>query len=62
MTLCLPNMKLMIRQHPKTPMLPAACLSMLLYPLVVWPFDVSTIDLVKLFLFVTTQFGLDSCS
>jgi hypothetical protein len=43
-------------------MLPAACLSALLCPLLVWPFaaplDVSTIDLRKLFLFGTTQFGL----
>jgi drug/metabolite transporter (DMT)-like permease len=41
---------------------PAACLSALLCPLLVWPFatplDVSTIDLLKLFLFGTTQFGL----
>ena len=43
-------------------MLPAACLSALLCPLLVWPFaaplDVRTIDLLKLFLFGTTQFGL----
>ena len=43
-------------------MLSAACLSPLLSPLLVWPsaapFDVSTIDLLKLFLFGTTQFGL----
>ena len=41
-------------------MLPAACLSALLCPLLVWPlaapFDVSTIDLLKQF--GTAQFGL----
>jgi drug/metabolite transporter (DMT)-like permease len=53
---------LIIRQHHETPMLPAACLSALLCPLLVWPFaapiDVSMPDLLKLFLFGTTQFGL----
>ena len=43
-------------------MLPAACLSALLCPLLVWPFaaplDVRTHDLLKLFPFGTTQFGL----
>ncbi len=40
-------------------MLPAACLSALLCPLpFAAPFDVSAIDLLKLFLFGTTQFGL----
>jgi drug/metabolite transporter (DMT)-like permease len=53
---------LIIRQHHETPMLPAACMSALLCPLLVWPFaspsDIGTIDLLKLFLFGTTQFGL----
>ena len=31
-------MMLIIRQHHETPMLPAACLSALLCPLLVWPF------------------------
>jgi hypothetical protein len=43
-------------------MLPAACLSALLCPFLVWPFAaslyVSTIDLLKLFPFGTTQFDL----
>jgi hypothetical protein len=54
-------MMLIIRDRHETPMLPAACISALLCPLVVWPlaapFDVSAIDdLLKLFLFGTTQF------
>jgi drug/metabolite transporter (DMT)-like permease len=53
---------LIIRDHHKTPMLPAACLSALLCPVLAWPFaspfDISTTDLLKLFLFGTTQFGL----
>ena len=36
----------------------AGRLSALLCPLLAAPFDVSTIDLLKLFLFGTTQFGL----
>ena len=55
MTLCMAIMMLIIRQHRATPMLPAACLSALLFPLMVWPFaaplDVSMPDLLKLFLF-----------
>jgi drug/metabolite transporter (DMT)-like permease len=55
-------MMLIIRDRHETPMLPAACLSALLCPLVVWPFaapfDVGAIDLLKLVLFGTTQFGL----
>ena len=55
-------MMLIIRQHHETPMLPAACLSALLCPLLVWPFatpfDVGAGDMLKLFLFGTTQFGL----
>src|SRR5579872_3846024 len=53
---------LVIRQHRKTGMLPAACLSALLCPLVVWPFTspfaIGGGDMVDLFLFGTTQFGL----
>jgi drug/metabolite transporter (DMT)-like permease len=55
-------MMLIIRDRHETPMLPAACLSALLCPLLVWPFasplDVGAIDLLKLVLFGTTQFGL----
>ena len=55
-------MMLIIRRHHETPMLPAACLSALLCPLLVWPFaaplDVGAGDMVRLFLFGTTQFGL----
>jgi drug/metabolite transporter (DMT)-like permease len=62
MALCMAIMMLIIRDRHETPMLPAACLSALLCPLLVWPFaapfDVSAIDLLKLFLFGTTQFGL----
>jgi drug/metabolite transporter (DMT)-like permease len=62
MTVCMAIMMLIIRQHHDTPMLPAACLSALLCPLLVWPFaspfDVSTTDVLKLFFFGTTQFGL----
>lgn len=62
MALCMAMMMLIIRQYHETPMLPAACISALLCPLLVWPFasplDIGTIDLLKLFLFGTTQFGL----
>jgi drug/metabolite transporter (DMT)-like permease len=62
MAFCMAIMMLIIRKHHDTPMLPAACLSALLCPLLVWPFasplDVGTIDVLKLFLFGTTQFGL----
>jgi drug/metabolite transporter (DMT)-like permease len=62
MALCMAMMMLIIRDRHETPMLPAACLSALLCPLLVWPFasplDVSLIELLKLFLFGTTQFGL----
>jgi drug/metabolite transporter (DMT)-like permease len=62
MTLCMAVMMLIIRRHHETPMLPAACLSALLCPLLVWPFaaplEVSMPDIFKLFLFGTTQFGL----
>jgi drug/metabolite transporter (DMT)-like permease len=62
MTVCMAVMMLIIRQYHETPMLPAACLSALLCPLLVWPvatpFDVSAGDMVNLVLFGTTQFGL----
>jgi drug/metabolite transporter (DMT)-like permease len=62
MTICMAIMMLIIREHRDTPMLPAACLSALLCPLVVWPFaapfDVGWDSMAKLFLFGTTQFGL----
>jgi drug/metabolite transporter (DMT)-like permease len=55
-------MMLIMRRHRETPMLPAACLSALLCPLLVWPFAspfaVGGEDLFRLFLFGTTQFGL----
>jgi len=55
-------MMLIIRQHHQTPMLPAACLSALLCPLLLWPFTspfaVGAGDMLKLFLFGTLQFGL----
>ena len=55
-------MMLIIRQYHETPMLPAACLSALLCPLLVWPFatplEVAAGDMANLFLFGTTQFGL----
>jgi drug/metabolite transporter (DMT)-like permease len=62
MTLLMAVMMLIIRQQHETPMLPAACFSALLCPLVVWPFaelfDIATTDLLKLLLFGTIQFGL----
>ena len=62
MVLLMAIMMLIIRRHHQTPMLPAACLSALLCPLVVWPFAgslaVELPDMVRLFLFGTTQFGL----
>jgi len=61
-TVCLAIMTLIIRQHRHTPMLAAACLSALLCPLLVWPFALPLAtgmqDMVNLFLFGTTQFGL----
>jgi hypothetical protein len=39
MTICTVIMKLIIRQQRDTAMLPPACLSALLCPLLVWPFD-----------------------
>jgi drug/metabolite transporter (DMT)-like permease len=62
MTICMAVMMLMLRRHRDTPMLPAACLSALLCPLVVWPLGVPLAvgagDMFELFLFGTTQFGL----
>jgi drug/metabolite transporter (DMT)-like permease len=62
MTVCMAVMMLIIRQQRQTSMLPAACLSALLCPLLVWPFAapfaVGTGDMLRLFLFGTTQFGL----
>ena len=63
MTFCMATMMLINRLHHDIPMLPTACLSALLgRPLLVWPFaapfDVSMLDLLKLCLFGTTQFGL----
>lgn len=62
MTVCVSVMTLIIRQQQHTPMLPAACLSALLCPLLVWPFTSSlatgVADMVNLFLFGTIQFGL----
>jgi len=62
MATCMAIMMLIIRQQRQTSMLPAACLSALLCPLAVWPFaspfTVGTGDMLNLFLFGTTQFGL----
>jgi drug/metabolite transporter (DMT)-like permease len=62
MTVCMAIMMLILRQYHATPMLPAACLSALLCPLVVWPFAaplaIGAVDLFNLFLFGTAQFGL----
>jgi drug/metabolite transporter (DMT)-like permease len=59
---CMAVMMLIIRHRAETPMLPAACLSALLCPVLVWPvaapFSVGTGDMMNLFLFGTTQFGL----
>ena len=60
--ICMAIMLLIIRQQQQTRMLPAACLSALLCPLLVWPFTaplaIGTQDLFYLFLFGTAQFGL----
>jgi drug/metabolite transporter (DMT)-like permease len=62
MTVCMAIMMLILRQQQETPMLAAACLSALLCPLAVWPFStpfaVGAGDMLELFLFGTTQFGL----
>ena len=62
MTVCMALVMIIIRRHRDTPMLPAACLSAFLCPLVVAPIArpaaVGPIDLLYLALFGTTQFGL----
>jgi drug/metabolite transporter (DMT)-like permease len=62
MTVCMATVMLIIRQQRQTSMLPAACLSALLCPLMVWPFaspfSVDAHEMFNLFLFGTTQFGL----
>jgi drug/metabolite transporter (DMT)-like permease len=62
MAACMAVMMLIIRRHEATPMLPAACLSALLCPLLVWPFatpfGIGAGDMADLFLFGTLQFGL----
>ena len=62
MTICMALVMIIIRKHRDTPMLPAACLSAFLCPLVVAPVArpgaVSSTDLLYLALFGTTQFGL----
>jgi drug/metabolite transporter (DMT)-like permease len=62
MTVCMAIMMLIIRHYHTTPMLPAACLSAFLCPLLIWPFAtpfaIDLSDLVELVLFGTTQFGL----
>jgi drug/metabolite transporter (DMT)-like permease len=62
MTVCMAIMMLIIRKHQDTPMLPAACLSAVLCPILVWPLitlhGLGAADWVYLFLFGTTQFGL----
>jgi drug/metabolite transporter (DMT)-like permease len=62
MTICMALVMITIRRHRDTPMLPAACLSAFLCPLVVAPIArpaaVSPTDLFYLALFGITQFGL----
>jgi drug/metabolite transporter (DMT)-like permease len=62
MTLLMAVMMLIIRRQHETPMLPAACLSALLCPLVVWPFaaplEIGTTGLLKLVLFGTIGAGI----
>ena len=61
MTLCVAIMTLIIRRQRHTPMLPAACLSALLCPVLVWLFVApmpAAGDMLLLFLFGTSQFGL----
>ena len=62
MTICMALVMIIIRRHRDTPMLPAACLSAFLCPLVVAPIArlavVSPTDLFYLALFGITQFGL----
>jgi drug/metabolite transporter (DMT)-like permease len=62
MTVCMAVMMLVLRRWRETPMLPAACLSALLCPLLVWPFAspfaVTGSEMAELSLFGTAQFGL----
>ncbi len=62
MALCMAGMMVIIRRHSETPMLPAAGLSALLCPLVVWPFAHPAVgggtNMLYLGLFGVTQFGL----
>src|SRR5579872_1746482 len=62
MNVCMAIMLLIIRHQQHIRMLPAACLSALLCPLLVWPFAaplaIGAQDLFYLFLFGTAQFGL----
>ena len=62
MTMSMALMMIIIRRHRDTPMLPAACLSAFLCPLVVAPIArpaaVGPMDLLNLALFGITQFGL----
>lgn len=62
MTVCMAVMMLIIRRQRDTPMLPAACLSALLCPLIAWPFAapfaLGLREFLYLFLFGTAQFGL----
>jgi drug/metabolite transporter (DMT)-like permease len=62
MALCIAVMKFIIRHRHEPPMLPAAYISALLRPLLGGPFasppEIGTINLLKLLLFGTTQFGL----
>jgi drug/metabolite transporter (DMT)-like permease len=62
MTMCMALMMIIIRRHRDTPMLPAACLSAFLCPVVVAPIArpaaAGATDLLFLALFGITQFGL----
>jgi drug/metabolite transporter (DMT)-like permease len=62
MAMCMATMMVILRRHRDTPMLPAACLSALLCPLVVWPFGhpgaAAGPNMLYLVLFGVTQFGL----
>jgi drug/metabolite transporter (DMT)-like permease len=62
MTICMALVMIIIRRHRDTPMLPAACLSAFLCPLVVAPIArpaaVGATDMLYLALFGVTQFGL----
>ena len=62
MALCMSVMMLIVRRHSDTPMVPAACLSAFLCPLLVWPvavpLHVDAMNALWLLLFGTMQFGL----